>query len=367
MTAVIAVSSGTAKVGKTFLSANLAHYLGEKSSRTALLVAGSSHPILDVQPKRTWPDIIHGRLTINQAIESTVYGIDMLVTQGQADALVGLSPQATDRLGESIRDMHGYAYLVVDMVSGPAAMAVACCLAATESILVVTADTISLTAAYEWLGRLARHGFKGPVNMVLNQVKKPALAQSVFIRFRDLAHRKLNIQVNLWGSLSFDETAQEPGSLDRPLAISQPDSKLLGDIQIIGDRLLAEQPPENQTQPLELFWQAFIKQLQALPEMPDRLVPPQAAAEKEIHKRAVRQKETAHKEGTKKTQSDFTAALNDVTDQLSVIATELGTIRRLMENGAVPDRNAGSGGTAGSEIQTILDFDAFVSRRQKAK
>ena len=367
MTAVIAVTSGTAKVGKTVLSANLAHYLSEKGNRTALLVAGSSTPVLDVAPKSTWPNVINGRLPVDQAIQSNIFGLDMMVTQGHGHALGSLSTRTTDHLSNAIRDIEGYAYLVVDMAAGLTAPTVACCLAATESLLVVTAGTATLTAAYEWLVRLGQYGFKGPINMILNQVMKPALAQSVFIRFRDLAQKKLNIQVNLWGSLSFDESAQGPNVLHQPLSLSHPNSKLLREIQIIGDRLLAEQPPENQTQPLSMFWRMLIKQLQGLPVMPVKPHAGQAAAKDKTDPGIVAREIAASAEDPPEPRTDLAAALQNMTEHLAAIAAELSAIRRLMENGAGPKANVGAGGPTASETKTILDFDAFVSQQEKAR
>jgi MinD-like ATPase involved in chromosome partitioning or flagellar assembly len=365
MTAVITIASGTAKVGKTVLSANLAHYLNATGSRSALLVAGSADPVLGVQPKNTWADIKSGRMPIGRAIESTIFGVDVAVTREQR--LDGFSTRHAQRLAESIRGMESYAYLLVDMAAGLTAPAVACCLAATESILVITADTPALTAAYEWLARLVQYGFKGPINMVLNQVSKPALAQSVFIRFRDLAQKRLNIQVNLWGSLSFDEDAQGPGALDRPLSIWRPHSKLLREIQIIGDRLIAEHPPENQTQTFNTFWQMFVDKHQSLPVLQEKPHARRHTAQAMIDKTVAHQERDAHPEGAIRHPTDMTTAFHEATDQLSAIAAELHAIRRLMEIGADRKNNIDPAGLRPPDTQTTLDFDAYVSRREKAR
>ena len=367
MTAVIAIASGTAKVGKTVLSTNLAHYLSEKGNRTALLVAGSSTPVFEVHPDRTWPNILNGRIPIDQVIQSNVYGIDMVVTEGHGHALGSLSAQAAARLTGSVRSSQEYAYLVVDMAAGLTPPSVACCLAATESLLVITPDTPTLTAAYEWLSRLSRYGFRGPVSMILNQVGKPALAQSVFIRFRDLAQKKLNVQVNLWGSLSFDETTGQPDTLDRPFSVSQPHSKLLKEIQTIGDRLLAEQPPENQTQPLSMFWQTFIQKLHDLPVMPVTPHVRQTPTTKKVGPNAAPRKEAPDAGGPEQVPANVSNALLLVTDRLSTIAAELGAIRRLMENGTHRNNVVGPDQAATSENQTVLDFEAFVMQLEKAR
>ncbi len=367
MTAVIAVTSGTAQTGKTVLGANLAHYLSTKENKTALLVAGSDNPVLEVAPNSTWPNIISGRIPIAQAIQSTASGLDVVVTQGHGHTLGSLTNQATDQMADSIEALEQYAYLVVDMAAGIAGPTVACCLAATESILVITADTAALTAAYDWLARLSKYGFKGPINMVLNQVKKPALAQSVFIRFKDLAQKRLNLQVNLWGALSHDKDILESNVHEFPLSIARPSSKLLREIQVIGDRLLAEQPPENQTQPLGQFWKTFISRLQALPVMPVRQQARQNELEVVQDVTITHEKQTTQVKQGSDGSADVSATLQQITGQLSAIAGELGTIRRLMENGSVAGGTADSNAQNTEEIQMILDFDAFVASQKAAK
>lgn len=367
MTAVISVASGSSRVGKTLLSANLAHYLSRKGNRTALLVAGSSTPVFNIQPQSTWTNLINGRVPIRQNLHADIFGLDMMVTQGHGHALKSLTSQATDRLADSIHDLDPYAYLVVDMAAGLTAPTMACCLAATEPILVITTDTKSLSAGYEWLTRLSRHGFKGPINVVLNQVKTPARGQTVFARFKELAQKRLKVQVNLWGSLSFEEDSGDLGYHDAPLATSMPTSKLLREIQTIGDRLMAEQPPENQTQPLNLFWKAFIDQLNSLPVMPIKPQTREAADNDAADRPAARLKVVARAEEIEDSRPDISGALSRLTEQLSLVAGELAAIRRHMQEGARPENEIASGKTAPFKIETVLDFDAFVARHEEGK
>ncbi len=361
MTAVIAVTSGSPQVGKSTLSANLAHYLNENGHRTGLLEAGSRSPLWNIQPKSTWTNILNGRIPLEEAIHRDLFGVDLMVTQGHGHALGGLTAQAADRMAEAIKSLDAYAYLIVDMAAGLNAPAIAGCLAATETLLVITPDTPTLTAAYEWLVRLARHGFSGPVNIVLNRVKKPALAQSVFIRFRDLAQKKLNLQTNLWGSMSQEPRAGESDNQDRPLSLTLPYSKLVRDIRIISDRLKAELPPENQTQPLNIFWRQFIDQLRSLPVMP---VTPQEREESSVKK----DKADAPAPPTPHLPPfDPAAAMQNLTEQLAAIAKELAGIRRLLEAQSSPTDAATPHGETHTADSTKLDFDAFVASELKSK
>lgn len=365
MTAVIAITSGKAEVGRSLLSANLAHYLNHKGYPAGLLVAGSNKAIWSVSPDSTWPNIIGGRLSLDSAIFRDTFGIDLMVTHDHGHALGNLSTQTAEQLADPMGILDAYAYLIVDMAAGISAPAIACSLAATETIMVLTPDTPALTSGYEWLAKLARHGFSGPINIVLNQIQKPALAQSVYVRFRDLAQKRLKVQSNLWGSLTRETFPDPEAPLQRPLVDAFPQSKLLHEIRVIGDRLLAEQPPENQTTPLRTFWQQFIHHLENLPTLPS--IPPiRHSTPKKRHQEAAQSAGTAAPEPSGPPSSlDAAQAFQQLNDQMAAILDELKNIRNLLEN-SPPSRMASDpdqGERSGPQI--LMDFDDFIARQEE--
>jgi len=360
MTAVIAITSGKAGAGRSLLSANLAHYLGHKGYPTGLLVAGANAPLWGAGPDNTWPNIIGGRLSIDHAIHRDTFGIDLMVAQGHGHALGNLSTQTAEHLADPIGILDSYAYLIVDMAAGVSAPAIACCLAATEAILVLTPDAPALTAGYEWLAKLARHGFNSSVNIILNQIIKPSLAQSVYIRFRDLAHQRLKLQTNLWGSISHEKLADPVETLHQPLVAIAPHSKLLQEIRVIGDRLLAEQPPENQTTPLRDFWQHFIAHLEQLPVLP--YTPPvgNTAVTPDLDQVSPGGAASAPTPSEKLHAPHHDPALQHLNHQLAAILNELRSIRKLLQIKSPAD--PASTETALEEIQ--MDFDDFIARHE---
>lgn len=366
MTAVIAVTSGKAEVGRSLLSANLAHYLNHRGFHTGLLVAGSHDAIWSVSPDSTWPDIIGGRLSLDSAIFRDTFGIDLMVTRDHGHALADLSTQTAAHLAGPIGMLDAYAYLIVDMAAGISAPAMACSLAATETIMVLTPDTHALTSGYEWLAKLARHGFSGPINIVLNQIQKTSLAQSVYVRFRNLAQKRLKVQCNIWGSLTRESFQDPEAPLQRPLADVFPQSKLLQEIRVIGDRLLAEQPPENQTTPLRTFWEKFIHHLENLPTLPS-MPPIRHSISKESRPEAAQSADTAAPPEPSGPPSplDAAQAFQQLNDRMTAIHDELKNISKLLENKAPsriasdPDQNEHSG------LQIQMDFDDFISRQEK--
>jgi flagellar biosynthesis protein FlhG len=364
MTAVITITSGKAGVGKSILSTNLAQYLNQKGHRTGLLIAGAGQPVWGINPNTVWPNILAGRLPMDEAIHRDVFGIDLMVTQGHGHALRELTAQAAHPLDDPLGLLDAYAYLIVDISAGISAPALACCLAATESIMVLTPDAPTITATYEWLVHLARHGFSGPINLILNQVRKPALVQSIYLRFRDLTQKRLKIQTNLWGAMSREENIDSTVARQHPLSQTLSHSKLLRDIHAIGDRLVAEQPPENQTRLLKAFWQHFIDCLQQLPTMP---VAPICQSPEPVEPESLVLTPPASGESPPAMDNcvpveEKVDALAHLSSQLTAIAQELNAIRRLLEIRPIGDTQIPLEQKEEPSGSINLDFDAFVHR-----
>ena len=210
-------------------------------------------------------------------MKRNLFGVDLALLQGAADGYQRIDAHGHQMVSRSLAAEDGYAYLIADVGASHWPPAPACCLTATELMLVLTADSTALNSAFEWLIRLKKCGLQKPVNLILNQVRKPALAQAAFARFRDLAQKKLSIKINLWGSISYDSLAMQPRVMERPLSESLPQSRLIREIQTIGDRLLAEQPPENQTLTLDTFWIRFLERLAEIPRFAPDPMPAQPA------------------------------------------------------------------------------------------
>ena len=336
------------------LSTNLAHYLNQQGYRTAVLLAGNDRPFWGVTPNTIWPNIISGRLSIDHAIQRNVFGVDLMVTKGHGHALGNLSTRTAGALADPLGLLNDYAYLVVDMAAGSSSPAIACCLSATEAIMVLTPESRSLSAGYEWLSKLSRYGFKGPVNMVLNQVEKPAIAQTVYARFRELAQKKLSIQTNLWGSMAPEQQLDADIPTQHPLSEALPHSKLLQSIGIIADRLLAEQPPENQTMPLSAFWQHFIEHLEKLPNLP--FIPATSSPSDQPPPVPPAVTKTAPPPASSDTiePQHHLQQHRELERQLAGIFKELRAIRNLLENKPSPEVDP-------VEVEGVpIDFDAFI-------
>ena len=326
MAAVITISSGSRETGKSLLSANLALDLNHRGHRTGVLAVGGRQPLWGVPSSSTWPNVIAGRLPLAQILHKATFGVDMVVANGHGHALGQFPDQSNDHLADELAELGPYAYLIVDLGNATTAAAGACCLASSENILVLSANTQALTAGFEWLSYLARNGLRRPVNLILNQVRKPAQAQSAYIRFRDLVHSHLELKTNLWGSIGYEPAVDHTDSMAQPLADSLPHSKIVKDIQSIADRLIAEQPPENQTVALYEFWRQFNHHLQQLPLIP---IQPPTPDDDLTKTEGLDMLNPAHDPLPLDPDS---AAFDRLNNTLTTIFEELRTIRRLLES-----------------------------------
>ncbi|MEJ2040957.1 MAG: hypothetical protein P8X55_18825, partial [Desulfosarcinaceae bacterium] len=85
MTALIVVTSGKPRSGKSFLSTNLAHYLTAKGYNSGVLVAGGSFPVWGAGPCDGWETIAAGGGEPIHAMKRNLFGVDLALLQGAAD------------------------------------------------------------------------------------------------------------------------------------------------------------------------------------------------------------------------------------------------------------------------------------------
>jgi MinD-like ATPase involved in chromosome partitioning or flagellar assembly len=355
MTTVVAVTSGKAKAGQSLLSANLSQYLNHKGYRTGLMVAGARQPIWGVEPGNHWPEIMDGRLPLDKMIHRDVFGIDLTVTQNCGRTFQGLGVRDASSLDDAWDKLDTYAYLIIDLTAESSAAALACCLAATATILMMTPDTSTLVGTYEWLALMARHDFQQPAVIVLDQVDNPVLAQSIYLRIRDLAQKRLNLKTNFWGSLNKEPQLDSRAGRRFPLTQTMPQSELLRSIHAIGERLVAEHPPENPTSTLKGFWRCFLERLEKIPDDPVPLDSKQPS----VFTNMPPMEKSRH---PAKATSRTLTALNT---QLASISRDLQAIRQLLEIRAGRDPANWTPKKAAPSRQASLDFDMFISQQQK--
>lgn len=355
MTMVVTIASGKAGFGKSILSANLSKYLNQKGHRTGLIAAGARKPLWGVEPHSHWPDVLEGRLPLDQTIHRDVFGIDLMVTHDCGRTLQELCAHNGNYLDDALDMLDDYAYLIIDHAAEISPPALACCLAATATLLILTPDPATLTATYEWLGHLTRHGFRGTINIVFSQVGNSTLAQSIYLRFRNQVQNRLKLRTSFWGSLG-KEPATDPLEIRRyPLSQVIPQSELLRNIHAIGDRLVTEQPHEKSAKPLKAFWRSFLQYLRQLPTDPTL---------SELKLPSVLESQPSKKDFRRST-TENAQALAWLNTQLTNIAQDLQAIRRLLEAGSGPVASVGLQGKTTPSRRETLDFDAFIGRHQK--
>jgi MinD-like ATPase involved in chromosome partitioning or flagellar assembly len=347
MTTVVAITSGQAKGGKSILGPNLAQYLKQKEHRTGLIVAGARQPVWGIEPDSHWPAILEGRLPLEKAIHRDVFGIDLMVARDCGGTLHELCIRNGFRLVPALDMLDTYAYLIVDCTALTSQPALACCLAADTTLLILPPDTARLAATYEWLAHLTRHGFRGPVHVVLDPVDNPPQARSIYLHFRDLVQNQLSLQTSFWGFLN-KEPGIDPQTVYRsPLLQTMAQSELLRNIQRIGNRLVSERSPEIPAGSLQDFWRRFLEYLNQIPTDPAILQQnPPAVPEGQVPVKDFQRPATENAQ-----------ALAWLNTQLTNIAHDLQAIRRLLEAGPAPN--------GAPSHRQALDFDTFAGRHQK--
>ena len=101
--------------------------------------------------------------------------------------------------------------MILDVSGGLSQQALAFCLCATETIVVVTPETPILADTLELLKALAVNGFHEALKFVVNKSRSPKAAREAYARLLEPVTRRLHITLDYLGSVSWDEHLAKTG------------------------------------------------------------------------------------------------------------------------------------------------------------
>ncbi|MBU2479441.1 MAG: AAA family ATPase, partial [Gammaproteobacteria bacterium] len=173
MTRVVAVTSGKAGVGKTYLSLCLALQCAGEGLRTCLVDADSGvaniASLLGLTPQQTLHDVINGPSRL-QDILITRHGVDIIPGSTDSAALAGLTPETWQHLAQEFASLTPYDLIIFDLSENLDVLQ-AMFTTTPEVILVVTPEPNALTDTYALVKHLQRQHHKGLLRVIVNQAK----------------------------------------------------------------------------------------------------------------------------------------------------------------------------------------------------
>jgi len=214
---LVTVTSGKGGVGTTTVSLNLAVALAEGGHRSVLVDAdpngGDIAMLCRLDERYTAADVLAGRRTVHEVLQSGPGGIDVLPGTWASGEVSDCSASAQQRLIGQLESLGSRGdFVVLDVGNGLNRTARRFCQAADLVLLVTTTELPSVMDAYASIKLLAAGNKSIPIHALVNMASNPRVADDVQRRLALACRRFLGIRLGNAGHIparQFPDTAAE--------------------------------------------------------------------------------------------------------------------------------------------------------------
>lgn len=286
MTRTIVITSGKGGVGKTNLAVNSGLELASRHFKTCLLDAdlglANANILLGIHPERNLDDFLFADTPLKEIIVKTEYGLDLIPGSSGIEKTANLPPHIITRLIKELSELTGYDFFLIDTSSGISKGVISFCLAASETIVVLTPESTSMTDAYALLKVLAVNRYKGKVRILVNRCSTVPLAQKTYLRFKGVAEKHLDISISPAGLILDDPQVEQAVIQQQSVLKLFPQGLSSQCIRSVVSNLIKDEGDESSQDDFGTFWSRYFKVLQS-----DLNLPGQSVAAREIAQRTV--------------------------------------------------------------------------------
>ena len=262
MARIIAVTSGKGGVGKTNISVNLALQLANLGHRTCLFDAdlglANANIVLGLYPEYTLEDAVLNKKPIKEIVIQDYNGIDIIPGSSGIQKMADLQDHQIEPLVKSFAELDPYDFILFDTPAGVSKNVISFCKAASEVLLVITAESTSLTDAYGLLKILSKNGFKGPAMVAVNQSKDTKIANIAYTKLKKTVQQYLSTDIVPLGLIVHDHHVAEALKECKPFISLYPDCQASKCIKNIAKRLVEKKAHPVENFGLETFWTSFL-------------------------------------------------------------------------------------------------------------
>ncbi len=212
-TKFITVTSGKGGVGKSTMSANLAHTLSQMGYKVGLFDADMGLANLDVILNvKTGKNILHllkGEVDLSDIIVEINENL-LLIPGDSGDGIFKYSDEfILDRFYEQIQQLDGLDYIIIDTGAGIGENVQTFVDAADYVVVVTTSEPAAITDAYAMLKIISEK--KENVFMIMNQVKNKKEAETIFAKLIKVAEKNIANHANivLLGAINKDTSIEK--------------------------------------------------------------------------------------------------------------------------------------------------------------
>ena len=243
---IIAIASGKGGVGKTWLSATLAHLCARAGKRVLLFDGDIGLANIDVQLGLTVTHdlngVLAGKYTLKDAITPYAEGkFDIIAGRSGSTSLATLPLEKLEKLCTALVDLSGsYDHVFVDLGAGIEQNVQTLASLASRCIVVATDEPTSLTDAYAFI-KIALQGKNPPeIGVVINQAGTQKEGEGTYHTLNKACINFLQTSPLLYGIIRKDNKVKDAIRAQKSLLIRAPHSTAATDAATISIKLMQQ-------------------------------------------------------------------------------------------------------------------------------
>jgi flagellar biosynthesis protein FlhG len=226
---VVGIASGKGGTGKSMVTVNLGVLLGSQRAPVRILDAdlglGNAHLPLGLKPKRNLQYFFEGNGPLDDLLQRSRYGVDVLPGGSGLSRLAQLSPQEFRRFALGLDPvLEGASAVLVDSAAGISPQTLSFLLASDLVLIVTTPEITSLTDAYALIKCLSLRRPGRGVYLLVNHCDDAQQGRRAFEKIRDISGRFLGIHVSFLGAIPGDPAVRLALAARTPIVVRTPSS-----------------------------------------------------------------------------------------------------------------------------------------------
>jgi flagellar biosynthesis protein FlhG len=274
MSEVIVFTSGKGGVGKSNLCLNTALQLTALQYRSCLfdgdLGLANVNILLGIDQEYTLDDVLFNNKSIDEILVQTGYGFDIIPGSSGVEQIADLTSEQLQTLIEALTSVDDYDYFLIDTASGISRSVISFCMAARQTVIVITREATSLTDAYALLKILSVKNYQGSVRVLINDCDSIPQAKSTYLRYKKVVDKHLDIAISPAGIVLHDEHFERAVVQQKPLLELYPESIGAQCIKAFVSNLVGATEPGSESEGLSEFWQRYLEEIaESAPETPE--------------------------------------------------------------------------------------------------
>jgi len=240
----IAVASGKGGVGKTWLSATLAHGLARSGRRVLLFDGDLGLANVDIQlglaPKRDLGGVLAGNYPLAEA--ATAYqdtSLHVIAGHSGSGSLASLPVSKLRELGDDLALLAaGYDKVILDLGAGIEKTVLHLARRAAVQLVVATDEPTALTDAYAFMKVSLQQDPEADLRIVVNMANSTGEGQRTYALLNRACQNFLKVSPPLAGVIRRDVRVREAIRHQTPLLVRHPNCDAADDVELLVQSLL---------------------------------------------------------------------------------------------------------------------------------